>query len=82
MRIRWINGIIGLLLLAPLFAGCEDRQREEIGSQPPPGQSQPNAPPMLGQSGSEHSPSSPEQEQPEHRKEEKTATDKTPEERG
>lgn len=78
-----VGGTAGLLLIGlTLLGGCGDRKSGEGESQRPPDQPQSAAPSVVGQSGSQESPSAAEQARPEEEKEDNSAIEKRPKERG
>lgn len=82
MTKRWIHGVVGLFLIAPLITGCGDRQLDEGASGSPAEQSRPNAPPMASQSDSQESLGTPGQVMPMEKQEDKSTRDITPGDRG
>jgi hypothetical protein len=79
MSKRWIRAAAGLLMVVPFLGGCEEQKSQEGVSQRPTEQSQP---PALGQSSSPDASKTPEQIQPEEKKQERSAREPRPGDRG
>jgi hypothetical protein len=78
----WIHAAAGLLLVGPLLAGCEEQKSRDSVSQRSADQTAPPAPPALGQPSSPDALKAPEKAQPEEKKDERSAREPRPGDRG